>query len=51
MNRYEKTINKVIETINEGVVLMTSEEELEYKQRVVKDLNNWVKYFKKNFCK
>jgi SRSO17 transposase len=45
MVRYEKTINKVIKIINEDVFFLTAKGELEYKQRIVKDLNNWVKFF------
>jgi len=44
-NRYNEVVDKVIETINDGVVLMTEKEELNYKKQVIKDLQIWLKAF------
>jgi hypothetical protein len=44
-NRYNAVVDKVIETINDGVVLMTEKEELNYKKQVIKDLQIWLKEF------
>lgn len=43
--QYAEVMDNVIETINEGVSLMTEKEELAYKKRVVKDLQVWLKAF------
>jgi len=42
---YSEIVDKVIETINEGVSLMTEQEEYDYKKRVIKDLQVWLKAF------
>ena len=44
-SKYNAIVNQVIETINEGVVLMTEQEEYDYKKRVIKDLHNWLNAF------
>lgn len=43
--KYEKVVNGVIELINEGVYLMTEQEEYNYKKQVIKDLQIWLKAF------
>lgn len=43
--QYDEVVDKVIETINEGVSLMTEKEEFAYKKRVIKDLQVWLKAF------
>lgn len=42
---YSEVVDKVIETINDGVSLMTEQEEFDYKKRVIKDLQIWLKAF------
>jgi len=44
--KYAEIVNKVIETINDGIVLMTTDEELDYKHRIIDDLKQWVNNFK-----
>lgn len=41
--KYIQTLDEVISIINDAVVLMTRKEEIQYKQRIVKDLLEWVK--------
>jgi hypothetical protein len=43
--RYNEVMDRVIEIINDGVVLMSEQEEYDYKVKVVKDLHNWVNAF------
>ena len=43
--KYQEIVDNVIETINEGVVLMTEQEEFDYKKKVIKDLQVWLKAF------
>ena len=44
-NKYNAIVNKVIMTINNGVVLMTEKEEFAYKKQVINDLKLWLKEF------
>jgi hypothetical protein len=44
-SRYNAIVNEVIETINRGVILMTEREEYNYKKKVIKDLQVWLKAF------
>jgi len=47
MNARDLAVDKCMEAINDGVVLMTLEEECHYRQGVVSDLVKWVNNFKK----
>jgi len=44
-SKYNAIVNKVIMTINKGVVLMTEKEEFAYKKQVINDLKVWLKEF------
>ena len=39
-------ISRITRIINDGVVLMTGAEEIEYKQKIVDDLQEWVNELK-----
>ena len=49
--KYNKVLSRVTEVINDGIVLMTEEEEIEYKRKILKDLGEWVDVLEFNLSK